>query len=909
MTGTVDCGAATWAAGCRKVTVYAAVSYGTLASGDETICNGGDPSNIVFGTPASGGAGTFTYQWYYKDGVVDCPTGTSTTGWTSISGATSDSYNPPSGLTASRTYAVQVDVTGTVDCGAATWAAGCRKVTVYNILLAGTAGSNQMICNGETPAPLTATAPGGGSGTFTYQWQQWNGTSWVSVTGGSGGTTLTYSPPALTATTKYRLQQTDTYCTPDDVVNTNELTITVDPPSTLPASLSNLTGNTSDDDLGDCTKQIQLTHPSFPANACGPVNLTIFFTAITPAIPLPTGGTVTPGGNTTYDFYAGVTQVTYNSTDQGGNTSSVSFNVTITDDEDPVITYCPPDIEQLTDPGEEFATVTVGTATATDNCSVTVSGVRSDGLALSAPYPIGVTTITWTATDGAGLTDQCTQTITVYPAYRLTLSIFLQGPFNPVTQLMNTDLRSNGQVPQSQPYNTTPWNYTTADAVTSLENDIVDWLLIELREDDMITRHARKAGLLHADGSVTVSFYGLVTEGEEYYVVVWHRNHITVMSDEMIPIPISGAFLDMTTLDACYGTKPMIQLTSSIYGMIAGEVIPDGQLKYSGVSNDRGQILAKLLDEGNTLVSDTEEDGYWSEDVNMNNELRYIGNIPTPNDRGYIINNISTLLPTTFLTEIYYCEVPGVWGGLKSLVSGNGPVNIHLDGTQQDLRVVLTTNELIHNGVLDNLQFALAWKAYDTEIEGMLNVFYSDYMIQQQGGPIQIGDTKYLVFVTVTPTYLPVEWNPGEDLTVLNFETETGALFADRMWIADDSFTQQNNASYYVSVWGSDHTGMIDPPVVVSVNDLDPMTLIRVYPNPVHNGKLTVDMMATRNQMLRIHMFDVSGTMLIDLPWQAFSGHSTKVIDLSALPPGAYMLNVVGEKVNYQKKIILLTLN
>ncbi len=46
------------------------------------------------------------------------------------------------------------------------------------------------------------------------------------------------------------------------------------------------------------------------------------------------------------------------------------------------------------------AIVTIVDATATDNCSVgAVTGTRSDALALTDPYPVGETTITWTVTD------------------------------------------------------------------------------------------------------------------------------------------------------------------------------------------------------------------------------------------------------------------------------------------------------------------------------------------------------------------------------------------------------------------------------------------------------------------------------------------------------------------------------
>lgn len=66
------------------------------------------------------------------------------------------------------------------------------------------------------------------------------------------------------------------------------------------------------------------------------------------------------------------------------------------------------------DPGLATAVVAVGSPVASDNCSdPTVSGVRSDGLAIDAPYPVGVTTITWTATDAAGNSATATQTVKV----------------------------------------------------------------------------------------------------------------------------------------------------------------------------------------------------------------------------------------------------------------------------------------------------------------------------------------------------------------------------------------------------------------------------------------------------------------------------------------------------------------
>ncbi|MFZ4523588.1 MAG: T9SS type A sorting domain-containing protein, partial [Bacteroidales bacterium] len=112
------------------------------------------------------------------------------------------------------------------------------NITVHGELTAGTAGADQVICYGEIPAQLSANAPTGGSNTFTYQWQVYNTTTsaWDNI---ASAVALTYQPSALLVDTKYRLQQTDTYCTPDDVVNTNEVNININPLPTPSISGSN----------------------------------------------------------------------------------------------------------------------------------------------------------------------------------------------------------------------------------------------------------------------------------------------------------------------------------------------------------------------------------------------------------------------------------------------------------------------------------------------------------------------------------------------------------------------------------------------------------------------------------------------------------------------------------------------
>jgi hypothetical protein len=122
---------------------------------------------------------------------------------------------------------------------------------------------------------------------------------------------------------------------------------------------------------------------------------------------------------------------------------AIRFSLVSTKDvEKPSIT-APADITQGNDPGLASAVVAVGSPIATDNCgAVTVSSVRSDGAAIDAPYPVGITTITWTAADAAGNSASATQTVTVLD---VEAPVFVAAPtFGPSA---SSDLRVNATSP------------------------------------------------------------------------------------------------------------------------------------------------------------------------------------------------------------------------------------------------------------------------------------------------------------------------------------------------------------------------------------------------------------------------------------------------------------------------------
>lgn len=149
-----------------------------------------------------------------------------------------------------------------------------------------------------------------------------------------------------------------------------------------------------------------------------------------------TGATVTSGNNdiSGHEFVVGTTQVVYTLADTDGNyLASCSFNIEITDAQLPEIT-CPKNISVSS---ALPVTVFYNNPTATDNCIVNSVSLVS-GLPSGSTFPLGVSTVTYAATDVSGNSVTCSFTVSVQPAiFPMQISSIVQsnsvvfpGPYN-----------------------------------------------------------------------------------------------------------------------------------------------------------------------------------------------------------------------------------------------------------------------------------------------------------------------------------------------------------------------------------------------------------------------------------------------------------------------------------------------
>jgi hypothetical protein len=264
------------------ITVNTAPSISTHPStATQSICRNG--SATALSVTASGTS--LSYQWYSN-------TSASTSGGSSISGATSSSYTPPTSASGTKYY--YCIVSGTCTPSVTSNVSGA--ITVAPTSVAGTASGSASVCSGTNSTTLTLSGYTG-----TIQWQiSTDNSSFSNI---SGATSSTYTASNLTATRYYRAIVTSSPCSN---ATSNTVTITV---NSLP-TVSAITGTTSI--CSGLTSQLSST-PSGGTWSSGSTSV----------------ATINSSGLVT-GVAAGSSSITYSYTDGNGCSNSASTTVSIT---------------------------------------------------------------------------------------------------------------------------------------------------------------------------------------------------------------------------------------------------------------------------------------------------------------------------------------------------------------------------------------------------------------------------------------------------------------------------------------------------------------------------------------------------------------------------------------------------
>ena len=111
-------------------------------------------------------------------------------------------------------------------------------------------------------------------------------------------------------------------------------------------------------------------------------------------------------------FPMGSSTVSYTATDASGNSHEESFTVTVNDNEDPTIVGLPNDIILANDAGVCGAVASWTEPTSSDNCPGNTIN-QTSGLVSGSLFPLGISTISYEASDAYGNTFEASFTVTV----------------------------------------------------------------------------------------------------------------------------------------------------------------------------------------------------------------------------------------------------------------------------------------------------------------------------------------------------------------------------------------------------------------------------------------------------------------------------------------------------------------
>lgn len=191
--------------------------------------------------------------------------------------------------------------------------------------------------------------------------------------------------------------------------------------------------------------------------------------------------------------------------------------------------------------------------------------------------------------------------------------IFLQGPY--LNGQMSTLLRDSLQLPLTQPYNSSPWGYTGIENVSIMPEGVVDWILVELRTDTtVVSSISKRAAFIKSDGQIvdldgeSQVYFGGISNGN-YYLVLHHRNHLSVMSSNKISISGSSTLYNFSQSPLTVYGNELADLGEGIFGMLSGDGDGNGivnVLDYQTVGNNLFQV------------------GYQAGDLDLNNIINIL---------------------------------------------------------------------------------------------------------------------------------------------------------------------------------------------------------------------------------------------------------------------------------------------
>jgi hypothetical protein len=165
---------------------------------------------------------------------------------------------------------------------------------------------------------------------------------------------------------------------------------------------------------------------------------------------------------------------------------------------------------------------------------------------------------------------------------RVASKLFLEGPYKTAGDTMTVAL--GGSRPVLSPYTEEARTVSTVPALA------VDWVLVEVRSRADSAAVASRACFIRSNGNLVADngnslYISVKSAPGDYYLVIRHRNHASVMSADKLnglTWGVTSSSYNFTGGTAqFYGTGGAKQIETGVWGMWSGDVNQDQQVTTS----------------------------------------------------------------------------------------------------------------------------------------------------------------------------------------------------------------------------------------------------------------------------------------------------------------------------------------
>lgn len=225
--------------------------------------------------------------------------------------------------------------------------------------------------------------------------------------------------------------------------------------------------------------------------------------------------------------------------------------------------------------------------------------------------------------------------------------VFLQGALlnsrENEERLMRDDLRQL-YLPTTSPYadalncDITVFLEGGLSGSGTLNNNIVDWIYIELRDKNNNKNSITgRSALLQRDGDIVdidgLSSITMQAPIDDYYIAIKHRNHLGIITASTVSLSSITTNLDFSDANnqITWGAQAQTYLLMPVgtVAMWAGDINNDGRLVYAGQHTDLTNVITQVFnDPGNSVFEGSlkttyTSKGYHFSDVDLSGVTNY----------------------------------------------------------------------------------------------------------------------------------------------------------------------------------------------------------------------------------------------------------------------------------------------